>query len=134
MSKTVKYIIIGVVILGVLFLLSYFIFDGGTPGGIIAGIAGGWAAFKSKIFSTKSLKEEIEEVEEEHAIKRDEWKRIKEEYNSRFQALKARMDYLDYRSAKISGQLGELDEEEKKKLEEIDNITLDERLRRINDI
>ncbi|MCD4773323.1 MAG: hypothetical protein K8R41_08085 [Bacteroidales bacterium] len=132
MSKTIKYILIGIVLLGVLFLIGYFANENNSPGTIIAGLAGAWAAFKSKIFSTKSLKENIEEVEEEHSLKREEWKIIKDEYDSKFNAIKARMDYLDYTSAKISSQISELDKEEIEEIKKIENITREKRLRLLN--
>ncbi len=134
MSKTVKYILIGLVVFGALFLLGYFVFKGGTPGGLIAGLAGAWAAFKSNAFSTKKLNEEIEGVEEEHSLKRIEWERTKEEYESRFRALKARMDYLDYRSARVREKIGALDEEEQQKLKDLEKMTIDEKLRMLNNI
>ncbi len=134
MSKTIKYIIIGIIILAILFVIGYFAKENNSPGSIIAGLAGAWAAFKSKIFSTNSLKENIKEVEDEHSLKREEWDNIKNEYNSKFNAIKARMDYLDYTSAKISSQISALDEEGLKKIKELENITREERLRLLNEL
>ncbi|MCD4683704.1 MAG: hypothetical protein K8R86_10515 [Bacteroidales bacterium] len=129
MSKTLKYILFGIVILAILGLLGYLAFSQKSPGSLIAGIAGIWAAIKSKVFNTKSLGEEIVEVEQEHALKRDEWNRVKEEYDSQFKVFKARMDYFDLKSAKISEQINDLDEEEVKKLEEIKNMSREEKLK-----
>jgi len=129
MSKTLKYILFGIVILAVLGLLGYLAFSQKSPGSLIAGIVGIWAAIKSKIFNTKSLGEEIQEVEQEHALKREEWNRVKEEYDSQFKVFKARMDYLDLKSAKISEQISDLDEEEVKKLEEIKNMSREDKLK-----
>jgi len=129
MSKTLKYILFGIVILAILGLLGYLAFSQKSPGSLIAGIAGIWAAIKSKVFNTKSLGEEIVEVEQEHALKRDEWNRVKEEYDSQFKVFKARMDYFDLKSAKISEQIKDLDEEEVKKLEEIKNMSREEKLK-----
>jgi len=129
MSKTLKYILFGIVILAVLGLLGYLAFSQKSPGSLIAGIAGIWAAIKSKIFNTNSLGEEIAEVEQEHALKREEWNRVKEEYDSQFRVFKARMDYLDLKSAKISEQISDLDEEEVQKLEEIKNMSREDKLK-----
>lgn len=134
MSKTIKYIIIGLVVAAVLFLLIYFVFSGGTPGSLIAALTGGWAAFKSKAFSAKDLEEKIEGIETEHSVKRDEWQRIQEEYESKFKAMQARMDYLDYRSMKIREQIGNLDQQEKEQLKELDNMSLEEKLNLLNKI
>jgi len=129
MSKTLKYILFGIVILAILGLLGYLAFSEKSPGSLIAGIVGIWAAIKSKVFNTKSLGEEIAEVEQEHALKREEWNRVKEEYDSQFRVFRARMDYLDLKSAKISEQISDLDEEEVKKLEEIKNMSREEKLK-----
>ncbi|MCF8236007.1 MAG: hypothetical protein K9G67_13490 [Bacteroidales bacterium] len=134
MSKTVKYIIIGVVILALLFLLVYFVFMGGTPGALIAGVTGAWAVFKSKTFTMKGLSEEIEGIEEEHDIKRKEWDRIREEYDSRFNALKARMDYLDYATLKVKAQINDLDEKEREEIRRIDTMTDEERLNMLRNL
>ncbi len=129
MSKTLKYIIFGIIILAILGLLGYLAFSEKSPGSLIAGIVGIWAAIKSKIFNTKSLSEEIQEVEQEHALKREDWNRVKEEYDSQFRVFKARMDYLDLKSAKISEQISDLDEEEVQKLEEIKNMSREDKLK-----
>lgn len=129
MSKTLKYIFIGIIVLGVLFLLSYFIFTDGTPGALIAGLAAGFAAFKSKAFNMKSLKEEISDIEGEHTTKRKEWDQIKDEYDSRFRALKARMDYLDYSSLRIREKIENLDEQEQQDLKALENKSIEEKLR-----
>lgn len=134
MSKNIKIIIVGVVILGLLSLLAFVAFNNKAPGGIIAGLAGVWAAIKSKVFTSQSLKERLAEIDLEHAEKSKEWDRVKEGFDSKYQALKARMDYLDYKSAKISEQLKQLDEEEKKKLKQIDNMTRDEKLELLSKI
>lgn len=134
MSKTIKYIIIGLVVAAVLFLLIYFVFSGGTPGSLIAGLTGGWAAFKSKAFSAKDLEEKIEGIETEHSVKREDWQRIQQEYESRFKAMQARMDYLDYRSMKIREQIGSLEQQEKEQLKELDNMSLEEKLNLLNKI
>lgn len=129
MSKTIKYILFGIVILAILGLLGYLAFSEKSPGSLIAGIVGIWAAIKSKVFNTKSLGEEIAEVEQEHALKREEWNRVKEEYDSQFRVFRARMDYLDLKSAKISEQISDLDEEDVKKLEDIKNMSREEKLK-----
>jgi hypothetical protein len=78
--------------------------------------------------------ERVEAIESEHGIKRQEWNQVKEEYDSKFKAIKARMDYLDYRSAKISDQIGDLDEAERKAIEANNDLTDDEILERLNNL
>ncbi|UCD37377.1 MAG: hypothetical protein JSW54_11170 [Fidelibacterota bacterium] len=119
-------IIGGIVIIGILGLLGYVAFNG-APGALIGGLAGIWASFKSKLFGKSAT-----EITAEHVEKREEWARIKEEYDSNFRALKARMDYLDYRSAEISLQLKELDEEEQTRINKIRNLSREERVELAN--
>ena len=83
-------------------------------GSIFASIAGGFAVFKSKLFGGSSVQEQIALTESEHAEKRENWQNMKEEFNSKYSALKARMDYIDYKSAVILSQISDLDEEQKK--------------------
>lgn len=132
MSKTLKYIIIAVVILG---LVALFIFSNKVNlGAIFAGLAGTWAAVKARLFNTESLQERVEQIQEEHGIKREEWNRIKEEYDSQFRAIKARMDYLDYRSAKISQEITDLDKAEQQALEGNAKLTDNEILERLRNL
>jgi hypothetical protein len=132
MSKTVKYILITVVILAI---IALFVFsDKVSLGPIIAGAAGLFAAIKARLFGSGDLKERVEKIQEEHTLKREEWNRIKEEYDSKFRALKARMDYLDYRSAKISEEIGDLDTVEKQALQNNAKLTDEEILARLRNI
>jgi hypothetical protein len=85
-------------------------------------------------FGTGDLKDRVEKIQEEHTLKREEWNRIKEEYDSKFRALKARMDYLDYRSAKISEEIGDLDTVEKQALQNNAKLTDEEILARLRNI
>lgn len=129
MSKTVKYIIIAVVVLALVALFVYN--DKVNLGSIFAGIAGLYAAVKAKLFHTDPLKERIGQIQDEHAMKREEWNTIKEEYESKFRALKARMDYLDYRSAKLANEIADLDETERQALQKNANLTDEEILARL---
>ena len=132
MGKTVKYIIIGAVILAI---IALFIFNDNIEfGAIIAGITGFVAAIKSKLLKSTDVQEKLELVEQEHAIKRSDWENIKEEYDSKFNALKARMDYLDYRSAKLINEISELDDIERRALEENKNLTEAEILDRLRNL
>lgn len=104
-------------------------------GAIFAFIAGGFATLKSKLFKTSSNVDElIAEVEDEHAVKRQEWQNMKDEYDSKYNALKARMDYLDYKSALISQEISDLDEVEKNALERNHNLTEEEILSRLRNL
>ena len=124
MSRTLKYILIG---FAILVLLAIFLFGKNIEfGAIIASITGGIAAMKAKLFGTSSLSEKMAGVETEHSVKREEWQRVKEEYDSKINALKAWMDYLDYKSSKIAQELRDLDDVEKKILEKNRDITDEE--------
>ncbi len=126
MSKTILYIVIGVVLIGI---IALFIFGKNVEfGSIIAAVATGFAVFKTKLFGSSSanVSEQIASVENDDILKRNEWKRIKDEYDSQFNAIKARMDYLDYKSARIALEINNLDAVEKKALEKNRNITDDE--------
>jgi len=132
--KTLKILIIGIIILGIVFLLGYFIFDGGTPGALIAGLASGWAAFRSNAFSMKGLSEKLTGLEQEHEIKHQEWQGFKDEYDNKYNALKARIDYLDYRTLLIREQLSTLDNEEKEKIGKLKNMTIEEKLKLLGEL
>lgn len=127
MSKSLKTIIIVAVIAGVAILI---VFKPEMIGQAFAALAGGLAAFKAKLFNSSriNVEEEIASIENEHATKQKNWALMKEEYDHKYEALKARMDYLDFRSAKISQELKDLDEVERKALEKNRNMTSDEKL------
>lgn len=131
-----KYILFAVLAIIVIGLLAVMIFQYDLAGGsILATLAGGWAAFKSKIFgSNVNVEEKIAAIDQEHDVKREEWTRIKEEYDAKYNTLKARMDYLDVRSAQISSKIQSLDDYEREKLEEIRNISDQDRLNIINNL
>ncbi|WP_421765155.1 hypothetical protein [Ekhidna sp.] len=127
MSKTLKTILIVAVILGVAVLL---IFRSDLIGQAFAALAGGFAAFKAKLFNSSKIdvEEEISTIETEHAAKRKNWALMKEEYDSKFNALKARMDYLDYKSATIAKQISSLDTAQKEALKKNSNLSDDDLL------
>lgn len=129
MSKNLKYIFIGIGGLALIGLVGYLAFSEKSPGSLIAGLAALYAAIKSKVFNTKSLSEEIADVEQEHLTKRKEWETVKAEYDSKLRSFKARMDYLDYRSAKISEQIEDLDNEEIARLKQFESMSREEKLR-----
>ncbi|MEO9869085.1 hypothetical protein [Ekhidna sp.] len=122
MSKSLKTIIVLVIIAGVIVLL---IFREDLVGQAFAALAGGVAIFKSKFFNSSktTLEEEIGSIDLEHTKKRNDWEIIKEEYDNKFHAMKARIDYLDYRSAKIAKELKDLDVVERRALERNRNAT-----------
>ncbi|MEP0984273.1 hypothetical protein [Ekhidna sp.] len=127
MNKTLKTILIVAVILGVAVLL---IFRSDLIGQAFAALAGGFAAFKAKLFNSSKInvEEEISTIETEHAAKRKNWALMKEEYDSKFNALKARMDYLDYKSATIAKQISSLDTAQKEALKKNSNLSDDDLL------
>lgn len=130
MSKTLKTILIVVVILSVVALIA---FTDINLGAIFASMAGGFAAFKAKLFnnSKANVEEQMAMVESEHLVKRQEWDRIKDEYDSRFKALQAKMEYIDYRTARISQEILDLDDKEAVALSENKNLTEEEILNRL---
>ena len=132
MDKSIKTIIIGIIILVLLGLLIYGSFDISGPGSLIGGLAVLWAGVKSKIFGIKSTEEKIELIKQEHQQKRENWNQAKEEYDTKFRALEAQMKYLDYRSALISDKLNSLNDYEQKKLKEVQNASNDELLQLLN--
>lgn len=131
MRNTAKYIIIVIAIIGVLVLLAILAYDKEAPGTLIAGLLTTWAAFRAKIFSGQSInvKDSILEVENEHAIKRQDWDSMKEKFDSQIDTLKAQIQYLEYKSAKVSEQLDDLDEEEVAAIKRIDSMSIEEKLR-----
>ena len=135
MNQNLKYILITIIILAV---LSMFVFSeslGIEIGALFASIAGGFAAFKAKLLgNTSSVAEQIEKVENEHATKREEWQLLKNEFDSKYNALKARMDYLDYKSALISSEILELDEHEKAAIQNNHNLSEEEILQRLRNL
>lgn len=125
MSKTLKYILIGALILGALAILAFStVLKGVEVGTVFASLAAGFAAFKSKIFhSSADLDAQIAGVEQEHALKREDWNNLKDEFESKYNALKARMDFIDYKSAKILQEISELDETQKQAIKNDLNST-----------
>ncbi len=127
MSKTLKSILITAVIVGAIILV---VLNPDFVGQVFAALAGGFAAFRAKIFNSSriNVEEETAAVEQEHLMKRKEWQSIKDEYDSKFNAIKARMDYLDYKATKLTDQIGDLSEEEKKALAINKNMSNEELL------
>ncbi|QQS51892.1 MAG: hypothetical protein IPM71_03970 [Bacteroidota bacterium] len=132
MSKTVKYILIIALILGAMSLLVFS--DKIGLGSIVAGAAGFFAAVKAKLFQTEPLSQRIQSIESEHAVKRADWDQVKADFDNQFRAMKARMDYLDYRSAKLTEQISKLDESEREALKKNSNLSDAEILDRLNNL
>lgn len=127
--NTTVMVIGGVIVIGLLFLLGYIAISSKAPGPLIAGLLGGFGTWKSKIFGSSK-----EEIKTEHTAKREGWALIKEDHDNELRALKAKVDYLDYRSAKISMQINDLDKEELDILTKLGNLTDEELLRYANDL
>ena len=103
MHINLKWIIIGIILLG---LLALFIWgDHVEPGSIFAGLAGFIAALKSKLFGNNILKLTIEDIENKHQLKRDEWEKEKREYDKQYDILKLKLDSLDNRTEILKEQL-----------------------------
>lgn len=121
MGKKILYIIIGVIVVGlIVFVVLMFVSGNGTPGSIIAILAGVWASFKAKLFQFKNR--DIEAITQQHDVRQDNWAITKTEYDSKINSMVARMDYLEYKSAKISLQINDLKIEEKAKIEEFNKM------------
>jgi hypothetical protein len=130
-----KYIIILIIVLAIVAVLIFNDHLGINIGSIFAAVTGGFAAFRAKLFkNSPTLSEQISEVENEHAVKREEWTRLKEEYESKYAALKARMDYIDYKSAIITSEIKELDEFERKALQRNRQLSDEEILDRLRNL
>jgi hypothetical protein len=125
--KTSTVVIVGIIAVGVLGLLAWVAFDHSAPGAFIAGLAGLVGGFKAKLFGKSAG-----EIREEHRAKRETWAVEAAEYEEKLSALEARMEYLDYRSAKLAMLLKDLDAEEAGKLKEIASKTPDEILALLN--
>ncbi len=134
MNKTLKHILIGLLVLGLLAIIAFStVLKDIEVGSVFAALAAAFAAFKAKLFKSSSdLDAQLEAVGQEHAMKREEWKNTKEEMESQFNALKARMDYIDYKSAKIFGEISELDEIQKQAIKDNANTNNNELLDFLN--
>ncbi len=132
MDRNIKIIFIGIIVLILIGALVYVSFAVSAPGSLIGGLTLLWAGFKSNILGLKSSAEKADVIKKEHAAERLQWDYIKEEYDSKLRALEAQMKYLDYKSALISEQLGELDEYEKQKIEEIRSASASDLTKLIN--
>lgn len=116
-------IIGGIIAVGLLVVLALVAFKNAAPGVLIGGGAGLWAAIKARIFGPSAA-----QIKQEHAQKRLDWADEKEQYDNRLAALRARMEYLDYKSAVIAMQLGDLDDEQKVRLEKVRTLPENEKL------
>ena len=132
MEKNVKVIVIGLVILAVVASLIFVSFKIEGPGTLIGGLAILWAGVKSKIFGNKTSEEKIEQIKEDHNLKREEWQTAKEEYDSKFRLLQAQMQYIDYKSALISEKIDNLDDYQKEKVAEIESANSEQLLELLN--
>ncbi len=133
MGKTIKSIVIGLIVLAVVASLILVSFKIEGPGTLIGGLAVLWAGAKSKIFGTKNSEDKIERIKADHNLKRSEWQTAKEEYDSRFRMLQAQMQYIDYKSALISEKISNLDDHQKKKIKEIEEANSDQLLKLLNE-
>ena len=133
MEKNIKFIVIGIIILAVVGSLIFVSFNTTGPGTLVGGLAVLWAGAKSKIFGTKTSEDKIDKIKTDHSLKREEWQTAKNEYDAKFRLLQTQMQYIDYKSALISEKIGQLDEYQKKKIQEIQNANSDEVLNKLNE-
>ena len=129
MWKTIRTLLIIVVVLGA---VTLFIFrDRIEFGSLFAGVATFFAALRSKIFGASKVEKLISGLEDEHTAKQVEWTAVREKFDARIEALRARMEYHDYRSALISGMITDLDDTEKRAMDNLKNMTDEEILERV---
>jgi hypothetical protein len=119
----------GIVLIGVLILLGWVAWDKSAPGALIAGIAGIWGAIKANLFGKNK-----EEIKEEHSEKRTEWAQTKSEFDQQVEQLKERMEHLDYRSQQVTKQLTKLDVMETAKLQNVKNMSAQEKARLLDSL
>lgn len=132
MDKNIKIIFIGLIVLILIGTLVYLSFAVSAPGSLIGGLTLLWAGFKSNILGIKSSTEKANEIKQAHASERQEWQNLKNEYDSKLRALEAQMKYLDYKSALLSEQLGDLDDYEQEKIKEIRSASASDLAQQIN--
>jgi len=132
MNKNIIYILIGIVVVVLIYLFVFRYPD--FIASLVASFAGIWATFKSKFFDLRPLKERIQSIKDEHAKKREEWEHIREEYDSQYRALKARMDYLDHKSLLVYEKMNLLDKNEQAELSRLSNRSFADRLKELQEI
>jgi len=103
MMKNIFWILAIVLLLGIIALFIWG--DRIEPGSVLAGLAAFIAAIKSKLLGNGNLMERIADIEKSHNLKRDEWEKIKQEYDQKYEILKLKMDSLDNRTEIIKQQL-----------------------------
>lgn len=104
-------------------------------GSVFASVAAGIAALKSKLFgdsSDNSVENQIKQVEDEHSAKRQQWQELREEFSSKYETLKARIEYHDYRAARIISEIRDLDKKELEALKNFENMTEEDILNKLN--
>lgn len=89
----IKYIIIGVLFLGIIAL--FIRGDKAEPGTILATIAAFIATIKSKLFGSSGFKEKAEIIRNAHKTEREEWDKEKRNYELQYELLQMKMDSLD---------------------------------------
>lgn len=129
--STTKMIFIGIVALAVLGFLGWLAIDKSAPAAIIGGLATIWGAVEAKLFGGGKGREKILAANE---AKQAEWSRMKEDFEHKYSLIRARLDYLDVKSATLSQKLNSLDIEEKAALEKIDKMTAEEKEKFASDI
>jgi Skp family chaperone for outer membrane proteins len=125
MNQTLKYLLFGLLILGLIAVFAFSnILKGVEVGSVFAALSAGFATFKSKIFhSSTDLNEQLENVENEHNAKREEWKNIREEFETKYALLQSRMDLMDAKSARILQNLKLLNKAQKQALTQDQNAS-----------
>ncbi|WP_422361976.1 hypothetical protein [Reichenbachiella sp.] len=130
MTKSIKTIVI---VLAVILAVVLVVFFKAEIGAVFATMIGGLAAFKAKLFNSSkvNVEEQMAQVDHEHSIKREEWDRVKDEYDSKFEALKAKMEYIDYKTARIRQEILDVDQQEHEALAKNKTLTEEEILTRL---
>ena len=121
MWKIIKTILITIAVLTAIALLLFR--EKIEPGTLIAGLATFFAAMKSRIFGVTKIENFIGDVVEEHSAKRNDWKALKEKYDADINALRARMEYQDYRTEHLLQTIRDLDEAEKMAVQDLYDLS-----------
>lgn len=121
------------IVLAVILAVALIVFYKAEIGAVFATMIGGLAAFKAKLFNSSktNVEEQMAQVDHQHNIKREEWDRVREEYDSKFEALKAKMEYIDYKTARIRQEILDVDQQEHEALSKNKTLTEEEILTRL---
>ncbi len=112
MASQIKWILIGLVLLGIIALFIWG--DRIQPGSVFAGLAAFIAAIKSRLFGNDKLAEKITNLKSAHSRKREEWENEKKLYELWYDTLEGRLDTLNRRIEILDKEMEEVSKSEGK--------------------